>query len=989
MKPLFIKIYIVITTFFFGVLMTGTVIASENSSAISNALGSPTFRVENTDDNSIDKEYFKSRYTKLSDVIADGKKLVEDIEAEGAVLLKNADETLPLAKSSKVSLFGIASYDPAYGGKGSAQSGTTEGAISLKAGLENAGFEVNEDLFNFYKDNHSTYKTTGRGESLKLNDAPWADIVASNTIANSIETYGDAAIFVFNRLGGEGSDYAQTGVKDGTEGDTLKLSPNELSVLKGLKALKDAGKVKKMIVLANVANQVESTYLTDSSLGVDAAMWIGTVGMTGFTSVGKLLNGEISPSGHLSDMHWYDHSDNPANINYGSFVYKNVDNFDLPYSGSKIDPKYSSYAVYQEGIYIGYRYAETRYADIVTNRLNAGTFDYSKSVSHPFGYGASYTDFEFSNYKVNKNKDSYEISVDVKNVGDTYSGKDVVQIYLQKPYTSFDVERGIEKPAVELVGFAKTDVLAPGASETVKITVSESEFRVYDANVDKTYIITEGDYYLTAATDSHNAINNILTHQGYTNTDAQGDKDLVEKVSLKYDKNTYSKSKSTGKTITNLFDESDINKYTGKGNNAVTYMSRNNWEATIPTSHAIISMTTALQNDLLAQDNPSNIEKSDVAYPTYGAKNQLMLIDLKQDAEGNKIPYDSPLWDQFLDQLTWEQTSALLSDGLRRTAALAELGKPATLDHNGPAGLTERYGKSQNGLAYKLDDPDKNSTAPYYPCAGIIAATFNTELVKRFGDMLGEDALWAGYNGFYGIAINTHRSPYQGRTYEYFSEDPFLAGIMAVEEVKAIQAKGCNAYIKHFALNEQENTRNGVSIWLNEQTLREIYLRPFEFTVIEADASNAMASFTRIGAKYCPASKALLTDFLRGELGMTGLVVTDMYSIGYRPEHMPTFMMAGTDIPDGEVKDPYKGFEKGYGNMAVRMREAAKHVLYSTVHSNAMNGYSATTKIIPITPNWMVALIAVDVTLGVLWLAGFGLVAVNIIKNNKNKKKEN
>ena len=239
-------------------------------------------------------------------------------------------------------------------------------------------------------------------------------------------------------------------------------------------------------------------------------------------------------------------------------------------------------------------------------------------------------------------------------------------------------------------------------------------------------------------------------------------------------------------------------------------------------------------------------------------------------------------------------------------------------------------------------------------------------------------------------SINTHRSPYQGRTYEYFSEDPFLAGIMAVYEVNALQAKGCNAYIKHFALNEQENNRNGVSIWLNEQTLREIYLRPYEFAVIEANAYNAMASFTRIGAKYCPASKELLTDFLRGELGMKGLVVTDMYNIGYKPAHMPVFLMAGTDIPDGEVKtyQVYEKYKTGYGSVAQQMREAAKRVLYSTVHSNAMNGYSSSTKIIPITPSWMVALIVADSSVGALWLAGAGYVAVRTIKNNK-KKKEN
>ena len=995
MKTLFVKIYIVVTTFFFGVLMTGTVIAAENSTAISNALGSATTKVESVgSDEAIDSQYFKSDFTDIDSLKKAGKALAEEIEGEGAVLLKNDNETLPLSKGSKVSLFGVAAYDSAYTGKGSAASVAAEAPVSLKQGLENAGFKVNHLLTNFYVDNLDEFKQTGRWTSLKLNDASWTDITSNSTVENSINEYSDVAIFVFNRFGGEGEDYASTGVVDGTDGDTLKLSPNEISVLKGLKALKDSGKIGKIVVLSNSANQVESTYLTDASLGVDAALWIGTVGISGFNSVGKILSGEINPSGHLSDMHWYDHKANPVYINYNSFEYKGVQNFALPKGGNrKVMPKYSQYSVYQEGIYVGYRYAETRYADIVTGRSNVGTFDYNSVISHPFGYGDSYTDFEFSNYKVDKKDNVYEISVTVKNAGSKYSGKEVVQVYLQKPYTDFDVQRGIEKSAVDLVGFAKTKVLAPGESETVKVYVKESEFRVYDANFDKTYIITEGDYYLTAATDSHNAINNILASQGYSNLDQAGDKKLVEKIHLNYDKTKYSKSEATGNDITNLFDEADINKYSGKGDNSVTYVSRSNWTGTLPTSYAVLSMTEQLCADILAQNKYT--EKDDIAYPTYGADNGLQLIDLKQDEFGNKIAYDDEKWDLFMDQLTWEQTCALLSNGLRRTAALTELGKPETVDHNGPAGVTEPYGKYTSGLSYgkvTYDEmnADKNTYPVFYPCAGILAATFNVELATKYGYMLGEDALWVGYSGFYGIAINTHRSPYQGRTYEYLSEDGFLAGIMAAYEVKALQAKGCNAYMKHFALNEQENQRFGGAVWLNEQTLREIYLRPYEITMLEANASNVMASYARIGAKYCPASKELLIDFLRGELGMTGLVVTDMYKPTYDKHNLPVLIMAGTNIPDGElVADaPFKGFEEGYGALANQMREAAKQILYSTVHSNAMNGISKNTKLVAITPDWMVALIIVDVSFGVLWLGGFGMLGFKLFKDSKKKKRK-
>ena len=984
MKILGHKIYNVVSTFVLGLLITGTVIANDNSTAISNALGSKTFRIETIGEENTDTEYFKSKYKSLSELINAGRDLAEEVEAEGAVLLKN-DNALPLAKGSKVSLLSVSSVNPAYGGRGSAQTSFPQTPITPQQGLENAGLQVNQSLIDFYQANKSKYASQGREEDSLINDAPWSDIT-SNNLESSIKEYGDAAFFILTRVGGEANDMTRTGVSDVEDGDYLKLSVNEISVLKGLKALKDAGEIKKIIVLVNAANQIQTTYLDNPEYGVDAAMWVGSVGVSGFNAIGKLITGDISPSGHLSDAYWYDHDDNPANKNFGKHHYKNVENFDFPMIAGNQESKYTTYVAYQEGVYVGYRYAETRYADVVTNRANAGSFDYSKVISHPFGYGSSYTEFEFSNFTSTKLDGKYEITVDVKNIGDTYSGKDVVQVYVQKPYTSFDVERGIEKPAVELVGFAKTSTLAPNATETVKVTVDESEFRVYDANVDKTYILTEGDYYLTAATDSHNAINNILAAQNYSNLDSAGDKNMVAKYSLEYDNKTYSKSSKTNNKITNLFDEADINKYSGKGKNNITYLSRSNWEGTFPNTAATISMTSGLQKDLLAQNDPTNIEKDDIKYPTYGADNGLTLLDLRVDKDGNKIDYNNPIWDEYLDQLTWEETEALLSNGFRQTAILDRLGKPKTVDHNGPAGLTQKYGENPFGLAARTEDPEKDKTAPYYPCAGIISATFNLDLVQRFGDMLGEDAIWAGYAGFYGIAINCHRSPYEGRTYEYFSEDPFLAGVVATEEVKALQSHGCNAYIKHFALNEQETYRAGVSVWTNEQALREIYLRPFEKAVVDGDATNAMASFTRIGAKYCPASKELMTDFLRGELGMKGFVVTDMYTIGYKLEHMPTFMMAGTDLPDGELKNPYSQFKTDHGAMAHQMREAAKRILYTTVHSNAMNGLSTNTILVAITPDWMVALISIDAVVGAIWATGVALVVIATIKNKKAKK---
>ena len=315
--------------------MTGTIIASQNPTAISNALGTPNFRVENTGDENVDSEYFKSKFSSLSELIEAGRDLVEEVEGEGAVLLKNDNNALPLAKGSKISLFSVSSVKPAYGGRGSAQTSFPQPPVTPKEGFENAGFSVNESLNNFYLTNQGKYVSEGRGDQALVKDAPWTDIVAAN-LDTSIREYSDAAFFIVTRVGGEGSDLASKGVADGTDGDHLKLSVNERSVLKGLKELKDAGTIKKIIVLLNTSNQIQSSYLVDPELGVDAALWIGSVGVTGFNAVGKLVSGDITPSGHLSDAHWYNHKDNPVSKNFGAYTYAGVNDYSLPIVAGKL-----------------------------------------------------------------------------------------------------------------------------------------------------------------------------------------------------------------------------------------------------------------------------------------------------------------------------------------------------------------------------------------------------------------------------------------------------------------------------------------------------------------------------------------------------------------------------------------------------------------------------------------------------------------------------
>lgn len=987
MKKLLVKIGVVVSAILFGFMICTTVITNENRTAINNFFKTSDFVTEEPKDApQQDTEYFKSNYKTVAELIDAGKTLAEQIEAEGAVLLKNEGGALPLDVSGgekKISLFGISTIDPAYGGKGSAQTGNPLPPVTPKEGFEQAGFQVNDKLYNFYASSGNTYKRVGRGAQAKINDAPWSDISAAVS-ADDIAAYGDAAIMILTRVGGEGADMAMTGT-DGEDGNYLKLSDREKSVLKGMAQLKKDGKIKKIIILLNASNQLESKFLYEPEYDIDAALWIGCVGISGFNAVGDIIAGKVNPSGRLSDTFWFEHKYNPATYNFGAFTYTNAAEMGLPTTKlGTLDGKYSTYVVYQEGIYVGYRYTETRYYDVVTKRPNAGTFDYSKVVSHPFGYGESYTTYSYSDCELTDNGDgTYTVSVNVTNTG-ARAGREVVQVYVRKPYTD-----GLETAAVELVGYAKSEEIQPRESKPVTVIIDKEDFAVYDSDKAKTYVLPQGEYLIAVGKDAHNAVNNVLAFEGKTTADGMtenGDSSLVKAVTLDYDAKTYSET-ADGTKITNLFDDVDVNKYFTGGENSVKYLTRSNWAGTFPTSAVSMKMTEKLKADLLAQDDPSVIPTDSREYPKYNVRNGLKLIDLRVDENGKPRSYDDPMWDDLLDQLTWDETVKLLNSGLQCTRSVPSIIKPGTLDHNGPIGLTESYGSNPLGRAVRTNDPDKDKTPPYYPSIGILAATFDKDMATAFGDMLGEDAIWAGYGGFYGIGLNTHRTPYGGRAYEYFSEDPLLAGTMAALEVKALQSHGCNAYLKHFALNDQEAQRAGISVWVNESAFRDIYLKPFAIAVKDGEAMNAMSAFNRIGAKHCPASKALLTDYLRGELGMRGFVVSDMYGIAYKQPQMPIFMMAGCDLPDGEIdkENPYAAFKKGHGEMAWQMREAAKRVLYATVQSNAMNSFSIYTQIKNITPAWQIAVISLDCLFGAMFAASIACAVWIVLSERKTK----
>ena len=694
--------------------IVGNIIANQYATTINVALNASTYQIIHDSSNTEDTEYFKKGFASDEEREAYEAELCAQVEAEGAALLKNQNAALPLAQGAKVSLFGHGSVDLMYGGTGSGSVDTSK-APNFKQALESQGISVNETLWNLYSSDSMMSKysrmtpasisdTLEANTQYAVNEAPWS---ALSSAESSFAEYGDAAIVVLSRSGGEGADLpsGENGTNDswisGQEGDGnyLALSAEELELLQNLKALKDNGTFKSIIVLLNSSNAIELDFLNPEicgeDYGIDAAMWIGDVGQTGINGVAQLLSGAVTPSGSLVDTYLYDNMANPAMYNFYTQAYPNAAEYNLLTEGADVQGMYS---VYQEGIYLGYRYFETRYEDVVMGTANAGDYDWAKTVAYPFGYGDSYTDFTYSNFNVAESDDAFDISLTVTNSGKTYSGKETVQVYFQSPYTDYDKANGIEKAAVELAGFAKTDVLAPGASETVNITVKKSELRTYDANKAKTYIVDAGDYYFTVGTDSHNALNNILAAKGYTVENTNGRMTADGDASLVYtwnnpalDTTTYAVS-ANGTAITNLFDESDPNK-SSDAPGSVTWMSRSDWTGTIPTAPAQLTANETLAADLAFTQYDGSLADS-VEMPTLGAKNGLTLASMIGK------DFDDPEWNTLLDQLTYDEMVNTITLGFHNTAAAASIGKTATKDENGPQGLTAALTGGASAMCY-------------------------------------------------------------------------------------------------------------------------------------------------------------------------------------------------------------------------------------------------------------------------------------------------
>ena len=891
--------------------------------------------------------------------------LVAEIAQEGITLLEN-DGLLPLEKNTTLSLFSHSSVDLVSGGSGSG-SGSFELTLDLKTGLEAAGLKVNETLWNFYKSGKgSSYKrgdgviNYGAALDWKINECPVSVIKSDSSVVNS---YGDSvAMFVFSRTGGEGGDLARDMAAYAGKSGNHYLEPDEteLAVIEYLNDTFD-----DVILLVNCNNTPELGWVKNYPK-IKAVFNFPGAGRTGTSGLGYVLTGydkdgkEISPSGHVVDTFVYDNFSSPAMQNMGDFNY----------GGTKY-----YYVNYSEGIYVGYKYYETRYEDAVTERDGVGEYDYESTVLYPFGYGMSYTKFEWSNFNVSAPTADGKITVtlDVENIGGR-AGKDVVQIYVQSPYTEYDIENGVEKASVSLVGFFKTELLTTsgaGKSQPVKITLDVKDFASYDARGAKTYILDKGTYYITAATDAHSAVNNILTARADVDNSKltkAGDADFVGTYeNAAFDSTTYATGVDDA-PVNNLFDNASLadGKYLSRSNwsmmdgDGLRYGTRSNVDsgAEIGGKQWTHEITAELK---AALDSRSSLNPAEGTVPetyTFGAKNGVDLIDLRG------LDFDDPLWDELLDEITLPELALLIDECGYCTPQIKSINKPKVADLDGPAGLNLVVGHGSADIGDGLK-------AMTWSSEYMLACSWNTELARKMGDGVGEDGLYAGVVGWYGPGINIHRTPFAGRNFEYYSEDSFLSGEMGRAEVAGAANKGMYAFIKHFALNDQETHRDqlGIVTWAQEQAIREIYLRPFEKAIVgnnvtikynepikddngkitgytaktaEVPAASAvMSSFNRIGATWAGGNYNLLTGVLRKEWGFNGFVLTDYEVSDYMftdqclaaggDAKLKTVGLAGNFLFGYSLKGNEE--DQGYA------REAAHRILYTVVNSAAMNGY--------------------------------------------------
>lgn len=873
-------------------------------------------------------EYYKSDYEYT--VAGEQKLVADEAEAfnravgEGIVLLRNENGALPLSPE-----------DGKLVGFGNATTYMTGFDEAAKA----AGFTFDDEAWSFFANGTQNVK------SWQVNENPWSSISSAPFFAAA----GGVALVFIARRDNEGCDAQWY-----RDHDYLALSAEEKDMLSGVAEMRRNGIFKKMIVLVSTANNV-SWGDGPWSDAIDALLWFGNITATGYGSplpgspvLMDVLAGKINPSGRLADSIYKDNHAIPAMTNFGRIdadlsqvsadviqeVSEECDKWTpAQNSGNHWRREY----VYAEGIYVGYRYYETRYEDKILGQGNAGDFDYSKIVAYPFGSGLSYTTFEYSDFSVDESDDGFTVNVTVTNTG-TAAGKHAALVYVQSPFTGYDKANGVEKASIELKGYEKTQLLDPGASEQLAITVSKRELASYDAKRAKTYILEDGDYYFALAGSSHEALDNVLAAKGKTTADgmtADGSAEFVWVWSNPdFDDKSFATSVS-GAQITNLFDNVDptLNEDIKDQNSGIVYLSRTDWEGTFPQEAVHLVYTDSLVEKAkpiryeAGSGDASGVPKHD--FGTSGTKPLLVDMHGKDYNDGD--------WEKIVSRMTYDEMVDFIVDP---TMAIEKIGKPKAVAGNGSQGWGTTFCVS--GL-----------TGQQYCSKETTAATFSTEVHEAIGRLTGENLLHSSTTEnknvvLYGWSCDTHRTPYSGRNFEYFSEDPYLGGRSCAEETAASVDKGVIMCTKHCAGNDQEEYRHGVPSWANEQTLREIYLRQFEKAIVEGRSNGIMTGFNRLGMMWTGENEEFLKGFLEGELGYKGINLTDQFESSCMDA--PDGLLAGSHAWLGASRiknnDVCHGvlLQDDYRNDSViqdALFEAVHRNLYNYANSLCINGLTS------------------------------------------------
>lgn len=873
-----------------------------------------------------------TKYTLSDATVSKANELAKDVQSEAVTLLKNDDSNLPLS-NKKVNVFGWGSTNPVYGGTGSGSMSKQYKTVSLLDGMKQAGLKTNTELSKLYTDYRKDRPEVGMfAQDWTLPEVPAKQY--SDKLVSDAKDFSDEAVVVLTRVGGEGADLPTdmkakgiTYKNNSKDYDDFQKGESFLQLSKTERDMIDlvTSNFKKVTLVYNGANTFQFDFLNDYPQ-IQSVVWCPPAGQTGFSALGEVLAGETNPSGKTSDTFLKDLTKSVSYNNFGKFEYTNMADKAAKYKGFTGDDVTAipGFVNYSEGIYVGYKFYETA--------SDEGLINYDDTVAFPFGYGLSYTSFDQKLDSVKYKGGKVTVTATVTNTGDK-AGKDVVEVYYNPPYT----DGGIEKASKNLAGFEKTKELQPGESQKVTVKFDDDDMASYDYKGAKAYVLEKGDYDISIQSDSHH----VIDHKAIT---------VKDTVTYDSDSNTHNGDKTVA---TNQFDD-----VAGD----VTYLSRadhfaNYKEATAAPTN--FKMSDKAKETFYNNSNydPKKFDKDSDKMPTTGAKNGLKLSDMYGK------DYDDADWDKLLDQLTFDDMDNLIANGGYGTQALKSVGKIQLTDADGPASLNNNFtGVGSIG----------------FPASTAFACTWNKDLAKQFGEMIGDMAHDMHVAGWYAPAMNIHRNAFSGRTFEYFSEDSLLSGVMASSEISGAKSKGVYSFMKHFALNDQETKRTEMlCTWTNEQAMREIYLKPFEMSVKEGGAQAVMSSFNYIGNTYAGADSALLQTVLRGEWGFKGFVLTDYFG-GYGYQNADQEVRAGNDSMLATTKITNHITDKSATSVKA-MRQAAHNILYTAANSwQYANGEPKVA-----TPIWKTAMY---VAWGVTAVLVIGLEIV-AIKRYLNRKK--